>query len=143
MNINDVFPSNYLKASDLQGRDATVTIANSAVEKIGTDNKLVLFFQGKQKGMVLNKTNAQTIAGVFGPETTGWYGRQITLMAVWTDYQGKQVQAIRVRPAFPDPQQQPMQQPAQGTPTPPFAGQPHPGLGNPPGHPDLNDQVPF
>lgn len=139
MNINETFPSNYVKASDLNGRDVPVTVSHVVTEKIGNDAKPVIYFQGKQKGVVLNKTNAMTIASAFGPETDTWNGRQLILMPVWTDYQGKQVQAIRVRPSFPNnqaPVQQ--QQPSNG------GGQPHPGLGTPPaGHPAMNDDIPF
>jgi hypothetical protein len=59
MKISEEFPSQYLKASDLGGRDIRVTMGRVEREKIGTDNKLVLYFKGKDKGLVLNKTNAR------------------------------------------------------------------------------------
>jgi hypothetical protein len=37
MNINEVFQSNFLKATDLQGRDHTVTIENVGLESIGRE----------------------------------------------------------------------------------------------------------
>ena len=58
VNINDEFPSKYLKAADLQGNVAKVQIGNVTSEQIGSDRKLIMYFAGKQKGMVLNKTNA-------------------------------------------------------------------------------------
>jgi hypothetical protein len=142
MNINDTFPSNYLKASDLQNREVTVTISHVVNEKMGQDIKPILYFQNKQKGVVLNKTNAMTVAGMYGPETDHWAGRQVTLMSVWTDFQGKQVQAIRIKPVFPNPQMQaPIPQQAQPAPQPVQGqGQPHPGLGTPP---ELNDDIPW
>lgn len=132
MNINEVFPSKYLKAEDLQGREITVTIANVIVEKIGQgeDRKPVAYFQGKEKGVALNKTNSTNIAAAFGPETDAWIGAKVILYPAWVDYQGKSVQAIRIRPAFDAPQRQ--------APTPP---QPSGGYGG--SHPDLNDDVPF
>lgn len=102
MNINDAFPSNYLKAADLQGREPTVTIDMVKMEKMGDDDKMVVYFSGKEKGMVQNKTNATTIADAYGPETEGWDGRQIKLVTAWVDFQGRSVQALRVRP--PDQQ---------------------------------------
>lgn len=96
-NINTLYPSNYLKAADLNGATARVTIRNVVVEKIGTDTKPVLYFQGKEKGMVLNKTNANTIAMLFGPETDGWSGGQIEIFSAYVDFQGRQVEALRVR----------------------------------------------
>lgn len=97
MNINNAFPSNYLKASELQGRDITVTMNSVAYETIGQDRKPVLYFQGAKKGMVLNKTNANNIAQLYGPETEGWAGKKITLFSCMVDYQGRSVEAIRIR----------------------------------------------
>lgn len=98
-NINDVFPSKYLKASDLKGREVTVAIRELVMEKIGDDTKPILYFMNKEKGMVLNKTNSMNIAIAYGPETEAWAGHPVTLFAAWVDYQGKQVQGLRVRVA--------------------------------------------
>lgn len=97
VSINEAFPSNYLKAADLKGRNALVTIARADFEMIGDDKKLVLFFEGKDKGMVLNKTNAGNIAAAYGDDTDDWKGQQIVLFEAMVDYQGKTVAAIRVR----------------------------------------------
>ena len=64
VNINDEFPSKYLKSGDLQGAAVKVKISNVLSEEIGGDRKLIMHFAGKTKGMVLNKTNARTIADV-------------------------------------------------------------------------------
>lgn len=101
MNINDAFPSNYLKAADLKGKVITVVMANVAHEKIGDDDKLILYFDGKEKGLVLNKTNANNIAAIYGPETDSWRGQKVALATAWVDFQGRSVEAIRVRPAQP------------------------------------------
>ena len=57
----------------------------------------MLYFQGKEKGLVLNKTNANNIAYVYGDETDDWRGQEITLFEAMVDFQGKTVPAIRVR----------------------------------------------
>jgi arabinogalactan endo-1,4-beta-galactosidase len=95
--INDAFPSNYLKAADLKGRNALVTMDRTEFEKIGDDRKLILYFEGKDKGMVLNKTNANNIALAYGDDTDEWNGKEIVLFEAMVDYQGKTVAAIRVR----------------------------------------------
>jgi hypothetical protein len=97
MNINDAFPSQYLKASDLQGRNVTIKMGRVEEEKIGNDKKMVLYFQGKDRGVVLNKTNANNIASIYGGETEDWYGQEIVLYEAMVDYQGKSVPAIRMR----------------------------------------------
>jgi hypothetical protein len=98
MNINDAFPSNYLKAADLQGRTITVKISHVTSEKLGDDNKLILYFDGKQKGMVLNKTNANNLAFAFGPETDDWQGAEAQLYPTMVDFQGRSVEALRIKP---------------------------------------------
>lgn len=111
MELNDIYPSKFLKAADLKGRTATVVIATAAIDEIGHDRKLVLYFQGKEKGLVTNKTNANRIGYLHGNNTDQWIGKEIALRAELVDYQGKTVQAIRVCPAerraVMPPQQQP------------------------------------
>jgi hypothetical protein len=97
VNINTAFPSSYLKAADLQGRRVPVTVDRVAMEDIGGEHKPVLFFQGKDRGLVLNKTNAAMIAEIAGSEETDeWKGVRIVLYPTKTDFQGKRVDAIRV-----------------------------------------------
>jgi len=107
MRISEEFPSQYLKASDLQGREIRVTMARVEREKIGTDSKLVLYFKGKEKGLVLNKTNAGTISDAYGDDTDDWFDNPLILFSVKTDYQGKVVDATRCRvPTAKDNRQQ-------------------------------------
>ena len=109
MNINDAFPSNYLKASDLKGRSVAVVIDSISMEEIGKgENKMICYFAGKDKGMVLNKTNANNIAVLYGPETDNWIGKEVILFEAMVDFQGRTVPALRVR--GPQPKDQPRQQ---------------------------------
>lgn len=110
MDVNAMYPSEYLKASDLQGKDHTVTIQGIKMEKIGRDDepaKPVLYFRGAKKGLVLNRTNANTVAEIYGTETNFWMGKPITLGVSWVDFQGRQVEAIRVRPQMRETGQAP------------------------------------
>jgi hypothetical protein len=102
MNIGEVFPSNYLKAADLQGKLVKVKIQAVTVEDIGDDKKPVIRFTGKAKGLALNKTNAGIIASAYGQETDGWTGKEIELRPDKTQFQGQLVDCIRVQvPAVP------------------------------------------
>jgi len=97
VNINGAFPSSYLKAADLQGRRVTVAIDKVVMEDIGGEHKPVVKFQGKDRGIVLNKTNAAMIAEIAGSEETDdWHGVKVTLYPTKTDFQGKRVDCIRV-----------------------------------------------
>ncbi len=134
MNINEAFPSNYLKAIDLQGREANVIISNVTMEKLGNDTKMILYFQGKQKGMVCNKTNATNISMLYGDDTDGWIGKPVVLFGAYVDFQGKSVLGLRIKP--PSMQQQaartqaPLPPPVQQAPAQPARA-------------DLDDQIPF
>lgn len=89
--------SEYLKAADLQGREAAVVISQVKFEKMDGKDRAVLFFLGKTKGLMLNKTNINNIIALYGDETNDWNGKEIVLFPAWVDYQGKSVEAIRVK----------------------------------------------
>lgn len=110
MKIGAAFPGQYLKAADLQGRRVQVTIEKVEMEDIGGDQKPVVHFKGKDRGLVLNKTNANAIWGLTGnDDTDDWTGVAITLFPSKTDFQGKRVDCIRVDP--PDAKGQPKPKP--------------------------------
>jgi hypothetical protein len=98
MKGSDIFPSKYIKSEDLQGRDVPVTISHAEMEKIGDDPRLILYFKGKEKGMVCNKTNFGRIAYLYGDETDDWGEKQIVLTSEFVEYQGKTVKGLRVKP---------------------------------------------
>jgi len=103
MKISSAFPSEYLRASDLMGREVTATIKNVVLEEVGREReeRPVLYFRGKEKGLVLNKTNANTIAALFGDDTDDWTGGEVTLFEAQVEYQGKMTPSIRVKRAGP------------------------------------------
>lgn len=99
MRSSDVFPSKYIKAADLQDRDITVTIDKVVLEEIseGDPPKPVAYFRGKQRGLVLNKTNWETIGHVYGDESDNWGGRDIVLFSQMTTFNGQAKPGVRVR----------------------------------------------
>lgn len=100
--INEAFPSNYLKASDIKGAEPIVTIDHVAFEPVGRtrEMKAVIYFKGKEKGFVLNKTNATKITQLAGSDLTeNWDGVRVKLYATETEYAGDTVECIRVKPA--------------------------------------------
>ncbi len=107
MNINEVFPSKYLKASDLQGKKITVTISHVEMDDIGDGTKPVLYFAGKDKGLVLNKTNAAVIAHQHSPETDGWKGKEIKLYSAPVSFKGQMVDGLRVETVVPEATEDP------------------------------------
>ena len=102
-NINDAFPSKYLKCSDLRGARPVVTIARFVIEKVaksrdGKEQKPVIYFVGKEKGLMLNKTNAMKITEIIGSAITEeWIGHAIRLYPSVTTFAGEKVECIRVQ----------------------------------------------
>jgi hypothetical protein len=93
-----MFPSKYLKGDDLKGTP-TVKIASIAREVVGQSNeeKTVIYFEGFQKGLVLNRTNSDVLESLYGDETDDWIGEEVTLFSVPVTFQGKTTNACRVR----------------------------------------------
>ena len=101
MDINSAFPSKWLKSGDLGDSDLTLTITHVVMEEIGqgteAEEKPIVYFQEEEKGLVLNKTNADTISRLYGHNTDGWIGKPVTLFSTEVDFKGSQTLAIRVR----------------------------------------------
>jgi hypothetical protein len=97
MRISGAYPSTYLKAADLQDRNVPVVIDKVVMELIVDEHKPVVYFQNHERGLVLNKTNANNIAHIYGDETDDWIGKEIILYPTIVDFQGRSVDAIRVK----------------------------------------------
>jgi hypothetical protein len=99
--VSELFPSKWLKASDFEDGDATLTIREVGQETLGQGKdavvKFVLFFEEEDRGLVLNKTNVNVIAKLHGDDTDDWIGKQVTLYATEVQFQSEMVEAIRVR----------------------------------------------
>ena len=100
MNIKEAHPSKYVSAADLQGKPHVVTMSHVTMEEVGRnkDSKPVLWFNGKAKGMVLNKTNGAFIAEIYGDETNNWKNKQIEIYPDRCLFEGEMKDCLRVRP---------------------------------------------
>lgn len=96
MNINELYPSDYLKASDLKGKAVKLKMREVDIKELGSDKKPVLYFDGKEKGLVLNKTNGMIIASAYGPETANWAGKEVKVYPGKTQFNGQMVDCIKV-----------------------------------------------
>lgn len=100
--LGEVFHSKYLKAEDLQGKTVRVTIDRVEYEMVGLEEgkkerKLVVYLVNKERQLVLNKTNAESIAEIAGDDDTdNWGGIQIALFPDKTKFGGKTVDCIRI-----------------------------------------------
>lgn len=149
MRISEAFPSKYMKATDLAGREWNLSMSHVSMEEIGGDQKPVLYFAGAEKGLVLNKINTEMIITMYGDETDTWQGQPLSIKPDKTQFNARIVDCIRVvwkarqqngtgaprHPAAPLPAQ-PFQNAA---PTPAAA----PGGSAMPAGDPLNDDIPF
>ncbi len=101
MKLDQIYSSNFLKASDVPAAGVTVVIAKAEVEQMGqgkdAEDKLVLSFNDTTKKFACNRTNAKTIAKLTGSDDTdNWIGKSIHLVVREVDFQGETTLAIRV-----------------------------------------------
>ncbi len=97
MNVSDMYPSSYLKASDIPAPGRALVIARILNEQLRDgESKWVVYFRGEKRGLVLNKTNATAIAEKLGNDTDKWIGEGVTLTTQKVSFSGKLVDGIRV-----------------------------------------------
>jgi hypothetical protein len=99
--VSEIYGGNWMTADDLAGREANVTIESVSVHDMNDGKKkAALHFVGKEKALLLNVTNGNTIAELLGTdEMDEWEGHRIRLFVAKVDFQGKRVPAIRVKEA--------------------------------------------
>ncbi len=74
-----------------------VTISKIEVKDFDDGNKIIVHFQGKDKALVCNKTNANILSeNVGSDETDDWVGTSHMLTVKKVEFQGRLVPAIRV-----------------------------------------------
>ena len=100
MHIDTLYPNKWLKPADLCNKAVAVTIDNVTVMEVGTEREKrpVCKFVGKEKQLILNKTNTRTIADLYGAETDGWHNKKIVIYPTTTQYGDRDMAAIRVKP---------------------------------------------
>lgn len=77
--------SEDLKAKDFVGKNLKVTISKvdtvtyPANESQPEQTKPVLYFEGKEKRLVLNNTNTETLCNAYTSDSEKWIGQDISL----------------------------------------------------------------
>ena len=110
--VNDIYGgtgSQYLRAADLAKKSVTLvpkaweTVEFEETNRSGEKyqaKKIVIFFEGKDKGWVVNKTNAKAMEYAYGPSPDEWIGKKIELYPTLVSFADQRVEAIRVRPVI-------------------------------------------
>jgi len=101
--VSEEYGGSFLKAADLQGKTVPCQIASVAKEEFQSgDLKWVIKFHGKDKRLVLNKTNAEIIAQAHGDDMDLWPGKTVKLYPTKTNMQGSMVDCIRIKDEAPE-----------------------------------------
>lgn len=83
VDFDELYPGRFLKAGELQGKQATLTITSVDLDELEGDNgkkiKGVISFDKTPKQLCLNKTNGICIRAMFGRKLADWVGKRITL----------------------------------------------------------------
>jgi hypothetical protein len=102
MKTHDFFPSQYLRAADLAGKERAVTI--DRVEAVLFENdgrkqkKPVIHFKDSGvKPLVTNKTNFTMIAAAHGDDSDTWAGKRIVVYPDMVAFKGQVQEAVRVK----------------------------------------------
>ena len=92
--------SKYLRAKDLQGKRVILKIREVSLVQFEDDGKTkskpVIWFEGKEKGMVLNGTNTEVLCRDFGADSNGWIGKEVQLKTQY--YSGVDKEGLVVEP---------------------------------------------
>ena len=97
--------SRWLYAFMLGGKDVTVTIEKVQREALMRQGikepelRPVLYIKGKDKQLVLNKTNLSAIAKLHGDKPSQWAGKKVTLYETTTHRGRETVPCIRIKGA--------------------------------------------
>lgn len=100
-----LFP--YLEGDAIAGRDEDLVLIVRDVVEIeiptqrGPEVKVLLRFEGTSKGLILNKTNAQTLWELYGRKTEGWHGKRVALYTEQVVVNRRTFNAIRIRETAP------------------------------------------
>ena len=97
--INKMFPTKYLNPLDLNEKTHIVTISREEMVRLPNNDEetLIIYFEGRDKGLVINQTTGRTLGLLLGRHTEGWIGKQIELYTTVVEHKGKTRPMIHVR----------------------------------------------
>lgn len=105
MNIHDMYPTKHLTVEDIN-KPYELTIAAVEETEVRPNNSpvnvFILRFEKAKKYLILNKTNAFFIAGLYGNDTKEWIGKRIVLYVTQARVKGEMQDVIRLRAPTPN-----------------------------------------
>ena len=104
MKIDTLFPSKYLKSSDIEEAGGELL---GTIKEVGTNtmpdgaDKAVVAFEDI-KPLILNVARKNVLKGLYGDETDMWKGKKILLYNAEVTYRGELTTGIRVKDEVPE-----------------------------------------
>jgi hypothetical protein len=97
--FSDMYGSKYFSVADLNGETPRLRIgkveAGELKDKDGTTKRrLLIYFEGVEKPLVLNRTNARKLAETYGEDYSKWVGVVVDLY----DEETSMGKGVRLRP---------------------------------------------
>lgn len=104
MHYKLMYPSDYMGAHDLDGKEHDVVITKIVQEPLTftggvQEDKWIAYFKGAKKKLVLNKTNLKATSTHHGVDHDNWIGKTVTLIPSTTRFGGETVECVRVKPS--------------------------------------------
>lgn len=104
MELDGIYPSMYLRGSDLQGHAVTVKIERVALERFYDQQsrseieKLVVYLVDKKKALIAGKSLAYEIASACkSTNTDAWPGQEFVLFSERKLVYGRELDVLRAR----------------------------------------------
>ena len=103
--FQEMFPSRFVNSAMLESGPLHLTINDVTQETVNNDGeqRWALNFAEIGQLLSLNKTNASTLAGLFGGDSDGWIGKRITLVRQEVEYKGARTWGVRISLEVPGP----------------------------------------
>lgn len=86
MRKTDALPKEFITGEEIGQREIKLVIANVVMKKMpnSNDHKPVMYFVGKERGMVVNSGNWDVMKTVYTDESDLWAGKTVILYSVQT-----------------------------------------------------------
>lgn len=80
MRTSDMIKSNFISRAEVKNAGQMIlTVIDCTMEKVGSDDKWVLWFNEHPKGLSLNNTKIRLLEAAYGDDSTYWNGRRVRL----------------------------------------------------------------
>jgi len=85
LTYDQLFPGRFIKAGEMGGKPVTMTIKDVYLDTLeGEDGRekqqAIVSFTETKRELALNKTNAQCMLAMWGPDTGAWLSKRLTIM---------------------------------------------------------------